>query len=109
MLRYLPACLSGDGGLGLEHDLLASVLLVLEDVVAVRRLLQREGVRDDPRGVNLTALDALQQRLHVPLHVALASPQSEGAVHEGPGGELVDDPAVDADDRDDPATTAGQD
>src|ERR1700759_3782649 len=74
-------------GSGLEHDLFASVLLVLEDVVAVRRLLQWERVRDDPRRVDLTGLDALQQRLHVALDVALAGPQGQGAVHERPGGE----------------------
>ncbi len=55
---------------GLEHDLLAAVLLVLEQVVAVRRLLERQGVRDDPRRVELAALDPLEQRAQVAVHVA---------------------------------------
>src|SRR5579875_1808226 len=96
-------------GSGLEHDLYAVVLLVLEDVVAVRRLPQRQRVGDDPGRVDLAALDALQQRLHVPLHVALAGPQGERPVHPGPGGELVHEPAVHADHGDDPAAAAAHD
>src|SRR5919112_809706 len=37
--------------LRLEHHLFAVVALVLEDVVAVRRLVQRQGVGDDEGGI----------------------------------------------------------
>src|SRR5690348_185208 len=59
--------------LRLEDDLQALLLLVLEDLVAVRRLVERQAVRDDEAGVDLAALDAVQQRPHVALHVALAA------------------------------------
>src|SRR5436305_13761078 len=62
---------------GLEDDLLAVVLLVLEDLEAVFRLGERQGVGDDPGRVDLPALDAPQQRLHVPLHVALSGTQRQ--------------------------------
>jgi hypothetical protein len=47
---------------GFEDDLLAVVPLVLEDVEAAFRLVERQGVGDDPGRVDLPALDALQQR-----------------------------------------------
>src|SRR3954454_14871171 len=91
---------------GREDHLLATLLLVLEDVVPVRRLGQRQPVGDHPGGVDLAALDALEQRAHVPLDVALPGLQGQGAVHPRAGGELVDEPAVHADDRDDASTAA---
>src|SRR5215207_9261986 len=75
---------------GFEDDLLAVFLLVLEDVVAVRGLVERQGVGDDPGRVDLAALDALQERSQVPLDVALACAQCQRPVHPGPGRELVD-------------------
>src|SRR5690349_12458504 len=94
---------------GLQDDLLAVVLLVLEDVVPVRGLVEREAVGDDPRGVDLAGLDAGEQRLHVLVHVALPRPQGQAPVHPRAGRELVDQPAVDADDGDDAAAAAAQD
>src|SRR3712207_3658224 len=55
-----------------EHDLHTVVLLVLEHVVAARRLVERKLVRDDVAGVDVPVLDALEQRSEVALHVALA-------------------------------------
>src|SRR3954471_3122393 len=66
---------------GLEDDLLAVVLLLLEDVVPVRRLLQRPPGGDHPGGVGRAPLDPLQERLHVALNVALAGPERQCPVH----------------------------
>ena len=57
--------------LRLEHDLFAVVELVLEDVVAVGSLFQRQGMGDDEGGIDVAVLDVLQQRLHVALDMAL--------------------------------------
>jgi hypothetical protein len=45
-----------------EDDLGAVVLLVLEHLVALRSVFEREVVRDDEAGVDVAALDALEQR-----------------------------------------------
>src|SRR5215217_7387918 len=58
-------------GSGLENHLLAVVLLVLEELVAARRLGQRQSMSDHAGRVELSPLDALEQWPHVPLHVAL--------------------------------------
>lgn len=44
------------GASGFEDDLLAVVLLVLEHLEAAFRLVQREGVGDDPGGIDLPVL-----------------------------------------------------
>src|SRR4051812_40367547 len=92
-------------GSGRQDHLFAVVLLVLEDVVAVRRLGQRQPVGDDPRGVDLTLLDALEKWLHVALHVTLSSLEGERTVQPGPGRKLVEESAVHADHRHDAAAT----
>ncbi len=86
-----------------------SSLLVLEHLVRLRRFVQREPVGDHEGWVDLAALDPLQQRCDVALHVALTAPEGDRAVHPGPDGELVHQPAVDADDGDGAAVAAGQD
>src|SRR5258708_9532999 len=85
----------------LEYDFLAAVLLVLEDVVAMRCALQRQPVRDDPRRVDLAAFDASQQRLHVALNMALAGPQGQRPVHPRATRKLVRQAAVVTATRDD--------
>src|SRR3954449_5639578 len=82
---------------GFEDDLLAVVLLVLEDVEAAFRLVEWQGVGDDPGRIDLAAFDALQQRLHVALHVALPGTQGQRPVHPRAGGEFVEQAAVHAD------------
>src|SRR5215207_9490247 len=109
-----PTLLSRAGlsstGLGsrlrLEHDLDAVVHLVVEDVEAVRRVVEPHAVRDDERRVDLAVLDVAEQLLPVALDVALARPHRQRALHERADGELVDEAAVDADDRDRPAVAA---
>src|SRR5581483_2019234 len=58
--------------LRLQHDFEAVVSLVLEELVAARSLAQRDPVRDDERRVDVAVLDALEQRAHVAVDVALA-------------------------------------
>ena len=94
---------------GLQHDLDAVVLFLVEDVVAVRRFIQRQPVRDDEAGVDLSLLDSLQQRLHVALDVALPGLHRQRAVHERAHREFVYESAVDADDRDRTAVAASHD
>src|SRR4051794_24278181 len=91
---------------GRQDDLLAVVLLVLEHVVAPRGFVQREAVRDDPSRVELAALDPFEQRSHVALDVALAGAERQRPVHPRASRELVYEPTVDADHRDDPSTAA---
>src|SRR3954454_13962984 len=94
---------------GLEDDLHALVLLVLEGLVAVGGHAELEPVGDHEARVDLALLDPLVQRLAVPLDVALPRLDREALVHQRAGGELVHQPAVDPDDRADPARPAGQD
>src|ERR1700712_3960058 len=94
---------------GLEDHLFAPILLVLEHVVAARRVRQWKAMGDDPGRVNLPAFDALEQRAHVALDVALSGLEGQRAVHPGAGWELVDEAAVHADDRDDASAAAGND
>src|SRR4051812_11963429 len=89
--------------LGLENDLDAVIFLVDERLVTVRRLVELQRVRNDEARVDLAFLDALEERLHVALHVGLAGSHRERAVHERPHRELVDEAAVDADHRDNAA------
>jgi hypothetical protein len=51
------------GVAGLKDDFLAVVFLVLENVIAAGRLLERQGVGDDAGGIDLAVLDPLQQRV----------------------------------------------
>src|SRR3954447_26164513 len=100
---------SGPAWSGREDDLLAVVLLVLEDLVALRRIVQRHPVGDDPGRVDLLVLDPLEQGLHVPVHVALPGPERERSINECADGDLANDPAVGAHERDRPATATTQD
>src|SRR4051794_37837874 len=72
--QLLVHCMST---LRLQHDLLAVVEFVGEHVVALRRPVQRQRVRDDEAGVDLPSLDALEQRLHIALHVTLPGPDAD--------------------------------
>src|SRR3954453_7454789 len=94
---------------GLEDDLHALVLLVLEGLVAVGGHAELEPVGDHEARVDLALRDPLVQRLRVPLYVALARLDREALFYQRAGGEPVHQAAVDPDDRDDPARPAGQD
>src|SRR5215210_1117436 len=100
---------SGSPRSGVEDDLHALVLLVLEGLEAIGRLVEAEPVGDHEARVDLALLDPLVERLGVALDVALARLEGEALVHQRAGRELVHQPAVDAHDRDDAARAAGED
>src|SRR3712207_8122027 len=66
-------------------------------------------IRRPPRSTLFPYTTLFRSRLQVLLDVRLARAQLQALVHEGAGRELVHQPAVDADHRDDPARAAGQD
>jgi len=51
---------------GLQHDLGAVVVLVLEHLISRWRVVEREVVRDDEAGVDLAGLDPLEQPAQYP-------------------------------------------
>src|SRR4051794_17986133 len=59
------------GGLRRQHHLDAVVLLVPEDLVHRRRVIEFHAVGDDEAGVDFSLLNPLEERLHIPLDVAL--------------------------------------
>ncbi len=82
---------------------------MLEELVAERSVRQLQLVGDDEAGVDLAVLDPCQQRPQIAVHVALPGADGEALVHERAHRELVHEPAVDADDGDDPAGAAAHD
>lgn len=56
-------------------------------------------MRDDLRGVDVAAQDALEERPHVLLHVALTAAHGEPFPEHRAERELVHEPGVDADHR----------
>src|ERR1041385_3946004 len=66
-----------------HHNLDALLLLVPEDAIHLRRVLQRGAVRDHERRVDLAALDALHQGPRVVVHVRLAHLQREAFGERG--------------------------
>ena len=94
----LPFPAPDPAGSGAQDHLLAVVLLV-DGRCRSPSAASSSGRRwvMTKRRVDLAVLDALQQRLHVALHVALAGADGERAVHQRAHRELVDEAAVDAD------------
>ena len=80
-----------------QNHFFAIIFFIAEHGVALRGLLQRHVMRDDEGGINFSFLNPLQQGPHVALHVALSTPNGEGAIHDGADGEFVDEPGVYAD------------
>jgi hypothetical protein len=76
------------------------VVLADERRVAARRVIEIHRVRNDEARIDLAVLDALEQRLHVALHVALTGLHRGRPVHERTHREPVDQAAVYADHRD---------
>src|SRR6185312_12183295 len=58
--------------LGPQHDLDAAVLLVPEDVVHRRTVLERRGMGDHERGVDLAILDAAEEIVAPAMDMRLA-------------------------------------
>src|SRR5581483_9186142 len=90
-------------------DLDAPLLLVAEDLVAAWRLLQWQAVGNDEAGIDLAALNPLQQRPQVALHMGLAHPEGQALAERRSERELVHEPAVHPRDGDAPALAAGLD
>src|SRR5690606_39131324 len=80
-----------------EPRLAAPVEFPREQPVRVRRVVQREAVRDDLARLHAPRLDVLQQVRHVAVHVALPHPQREVLVHRGADRHQVPRRAVHAD------------
>src|SRR5687767_8874069 len=57
--------------LRLHHDLDGAVFLVVEHLEGRGGLVERDAVRDHEAGVDLAALDAVQERLQVAMHRGL--------------------------------------
>ena len=71
--------------------------------------VEPHAVRDDEARVDLSVLDPLEQRAQVALDVRLPGLDRQRLVHDRADGNLVDEPAVDAGDRDRAAVAAGHD
>src|SRR5579885_1572183 len=92
-----------------QHDLEALLGLVAERPVAFGRVVDSHPVRDHEAGVDLAGLDALEQHLHIALHVRLAHLERKPLRERHADRELVDQPRVDARDRDGAALAARAD
>src|SRR5687767_11509412 len=77
----------------LEHDLDALVALLLEYLVGMRRLVERNAVRDDEGRVDVAVTDVLQEAAHVARHVRLAHLEGEGLGEGGAEVHLVEEAA----------------
>jgi hypothetical protein len=55
----------------------------LNVLVGNRGVIEAEAMGDDERGVDVTALDPLEQRAQVAVHGSLAAVDSERPVHHG--------------------------
>src|SRR4051794_12836140 len=75
-LRRLLPC-APVGTARFHHDLDAGVVFVPEGAVHRRRIFQADAMRDDERGIDLAALDALEQPGHVLVHVGLTHLQRQ--------------------------------
>src|ERR1041384_6598196 len=80
---------------GIQNDFDASVLLVVEDFVGARSVAERQAVRDHERGIDLAALDAIEQGPDIFLHVRLSHLEREAFAERGADGEFIDRKSVD--------------
>jgi hypothetical protein len=53
----------------LQDDFDTTFLLVPEDAITLRRIFQRESMRDNERRVDLALLDAIEEPVHIALHM----------------------------------------
>src|SRR3954464_15582456 len=83
----------------LQDDLDAAVLLVPESLVQFGALFERGAMRDDERGVDFALLDTLQQFRQIMLHRRLCHAKGEAAIDRRAHRDLVEQAAINADDR----------
>src|SRR6267378_7842137 len=84
----------------LHHHLDAFVLLVAERLVEFRSLFEGGAVRDHEGRIDLAFLDALEQLRQVVLHGSLGHAEGKTAIDGRSHRDVVEEAAVDADDRD---------
>jgi len=73
----------------IDYDFRDPFLLVAPDLIHIRRLLQRNPMRNDVARIDLTPLNPLQQRLHIVVHVGLTHLHRDALAEGGSEGNLV--------------------
>src|SRR5450631_438382 len=91
-----------------HDDFHALILLVTEHLITIGRVVQPEPMRDDETRVDLAVLYSFEQGSHITLDVGLTAFQLEGSIHKRADRKFVDEPAVDAGNRNGSAASAGQ-
>src|SRR5690606_14319629 len=92
-----------------EHHLSRLVLLLVEEAIALARLLERQAMADEEGRVDAPLADHVEETREIFLHVRLPGADGQPLLHHGADGKVVDEAAVDARDRDPPALAAGMD
>src|SRR5947209_2617696 len=93
----------------LHDDFDAAVLLIAKGLVELRPFLEVGAVRDDKGRIDLAFLDPLHQLWQVMLHRRLSHAEGQPPVHRRAHRDLVEKPAIDANDRDDAEIAAAMD
>src|SRR5579859_3907118 len=78
----------------IEDNLGTTVFFVTESLVHLRRRIDRYAVTDDKTRIDLTFLDALQQRLHEVHHVSLSGLHGQAFIHESAHGNGVGEAGI---------------
>src|SRR4051794_38840339 len=86
--------------LRLQNDLDAAVLLVAEHFVHLGSVLERSGVGDDKGRIDLSFFNPPQEIIRPAVDVGLAHAECQAFIHRLTHGDLVDEAAIDARDRD---------
>ena len=78
-------------------------------LIELGALFERRRVGDDERGIDLALLDTLQQLRQIVLDRRLGHPEGQAAIDRRTHRDLVEEAAIDADDRDDAEVAAAMD
>src|SRR5207248_7402532 len=77
-----------------EHNLDTTILFMLENVVAVRCIVQAQAVSDDKRRINFTSLNTFKQRAQVAMNVRLSHPEGQALGESSPERKLVEEASI---------------
>src|SRR5438874_3106020 len=77
-----------------EHDLDTTILFMLENVVAVRCIIQAQAVSDDEGRINFTSLDTFKQRAQIAMNVRLSHLESQAFGECRPERKLVEEASI---------------
>src|SRR6476646_4470329 len=80
--------------LWIHHDLDAIILLVQKHVVALRGIFELEMMCDDKTRIDISFVNAVEQRPKVPLHMCLPRLDRKRFIHDGTHRHLVDKSTV---------------